>query len=314
MNQESIHNQHTPEKTYKKLILVAALIIFGIGAILVLTKLLITEETQQLEDPVKFRMFDDQTIEITKYEMFYRNDFFYSKEAVDFFSLSETIEKFALFHYLEQLDYKWDEEKRDIYKERIKTELEYDKKDANLNAYYEKMFAALQITEEEYIEYYVLVNREYKMLHQDIFNKGIGLDETGAYPSGEAAMVYSDLIGITEDEMNKLAEKIPEPLEPMDPQPDLPFITNDLGLKVTTNAQGEYIFVEIMYFPKFLDEPYNDILYELEREIVKEDLTRYSIKRYQEALASYESDDVQKMKKVKELGLILEILERTIEM
>jgi len=52
----------------------------------------------------------------------------------------------------------------------------------------------------------------------------------------------------------------------------------------------------------------------LKREIVKEELTRYSIKRYQEAVASYESDDAQKMKSVKELGLILEILERTIEL
>ncbi|MEK4486197.1 hypothetical protein MHH81_11490 [Psychrobacillus sp. FSL H8-0484] len=314
MDQETIHNQQPPKNPYIKLFLAAALIIFAIGAILVLTNLLNTEEPQQFEDPVSFRMFDDRTIEITKYEMFYRDHFLYSKEAVEFFSLIKTIEKFALFHHLEQHDYKWNEENRDFFRERIKMELEYDKKDANLKAYYEKMFATLQITEEEYIEYYVLVNREYEMLYQDLFNKGIGLDETGGYPSGEVAMAYRDLMGITEDEMNELAEKIPKRLDPMEPQPDLPFITDDFGLKVTTNAQGEYIFVENMYLPIYHDEPYNDILYELKREIVKEELTRYSIKRYQEAVASYESDDAQKMKSVKELGLILEILERTIEL
>ncbi|TQR19436.1 hypothetical protein [Psychrobacillus vulpis] len=314
MDQETIHNQKTPKKPYIKLFLAAALIILVIGAILVSTNLLNTEEPQQLADPLSFRMFDDRTIEITKYEMFYRDNFLYSKEAVEFFSLSKTIEKFALFYHLEQHDYKWDEEKRDFFRERIKMELEYDKRDANLNAYYEKMFATLKITEEEYIEYYVLVNREFEMLYQDLFNKGIGLDETGAYPSGEVAMAYSNLMGITEDEMNELAEKIPERLNPMEPQPDLPFITDDFGLKVTTNAQGEYIFVENTYLPIYLDEPYNDILYELKGKIVKEELTRYSIKRYREAVASYESEDAQKMKSVKELGLMLEILERTIEM
>ena len=37
---------------------------------------------------------------------------------------------------------------------------------------------------------------------------------------------------ITEDELNELAEKIPESLEPMEPQPDLPFVKDEFGLKV----------------------------------------------------------------------------------
>ncbi len=68
------------------------------------------------------------------------------------------------------------------------------------------------------------------------------------------------------------------------------------------------------YLPIYFDEPYIEVLYELNREVVKEELTRHSLKRYQEAVASYESDDAQKMKVINELGLILEILERTIEM
>lgn len=311
MNQEMIYK---PKKPYIKLTLLVALIILSIGVLLVSAKLLNTDEPQQVADSISFRKFDDRTIKITKYEMFYRDASLHSKEAVEFLSLANTIEKFALFHHLEQHNYEWDDEKHDFFRERVKAELEYDKKDPNLNTYYEKMFATLQITEEEYLEYYALVNKEYKYLYQDFSTKGIGLDETGGYPIGEAITTYRNLMGITEKEMNKLAEKIPERLNPMEPQPDLPFITDDIDLKVTTNAQGDYIFVENPYLLIDLNEPYNNILYELQQEIVKEELTRYSIKRYQEAVASYESTDVQKMKSIQELGLILEILERTIEM
>ena len=100
----------------------------------------------------------------------------------------------------------------------------------------------------------------------------------------------------------------------MESQPDLPFVKDEFGLKVTTNADGEYIFVHPNSYSIYLDEAYKEALFELEQEVVKEELTRHSLKRYQEAVASYESDDTQKMKVINELGLILEILERTIEM
>lgn len=326
MKQETVNKKQTLKNRYIKLYIAAGILFFTIGTILLSINLLNGKEPeksgklQQSADPqlsaesVSFRKFDDRTVEITKYELFYRNESFYTNEAVEFFSLIKTIEKYALFHHLEQHGYKWDDETRATFRERIISTLEYDKKDPNLNVYLKKMFDELQITEEEYIDHYQLVNKEFEMLYQDLFNKGIGLDETGAYPSGEAEMAYSKLMGITEDEMNELAEKIPQPLDPMEPQPDLPFITNDSRLKVTKNALGEYIFVDSMYFTLEFDEPYREILNNLNREVVKEELTGYSLKRYQEAVVSYDSEDAQKMKIVKEFDLILEILERTIEM
>ena len=326
MDQETVHNKQTPKRRYIKLYVTVGLVIFTIGAIFIAMNVLNevepeqsadvekSEEPKQAASSVNFRIFDDRTVEITKYEMFYRDQIFYSKEAAEFFSLSETIQKYALFHHLEQHSYKWDDERRNQHRERVKSGLEYDKKDTNLRAYYEKMFDTLQITEEEYIEYYLLVNKEYEMLRQELFNKGIGLDETGAYPSGDAELTYGNLVGITEDKLNELAEKIPERLDPMEPQPDLPFVKDESRLKVTTNADGEYIFVDADYYLIYFDETYGKFLQELNREVVKEELNLYSLKRYQEAVASYESDDAQKMKVINELGLILEILERTIEM
>ncbi len=312
---ETIHKQQKkPKKPFIEPLLTAAtLLLFIVGAILLTTTNLATREPLVSTEPKEFRMFDERTVEITKYEMFYRNWTFYSKEAVEFHALYDTIEKYALFYHLEQHDYKWDEERRNTFRERVKMALDYDMNDGGLKAYYEKMFADLQITEEEYIDYYLLVNKEYEMLKQDQFNKRIGLDETGGYLSGEALKEYQQLAGITEEYLNELAERIPERLKPMDPQPDLPFNTDEFEFLVTTNEQGEYVFVDRSRFNSYTPT-YFGFLKEIEQKIVREELSRYSFKRYQDALRTYESKDPQKMKLAKEMEAILEILERSVEM
>ncbi len=59
----------------------------------------------------------------------------------------------------------------------------------------------------------------------------------------------------------------------MEPQSDLPFVKDEFGLKVTTNADGEYIFVDASPFLIYVGESYGDLLYELKEEVVKEELT-----------------------------------------
>ncbi|MFY3792579.1 hypothetical protein ACOQFO_12975 [Ureibacillus sp. MALMAid1270] len=311
--QETIYKQQKNPKRpfFKPLISVATLFLFIIGAVF-LTALLLSEDSSELAKKADFRMYDQRTVEITKYEMFYRKQTFFSKEAVEFHALYETLEKFALFHYLEQHDYQWDEERRNTFRERVKMALDYDMKIPELKSYYEKMFTELQITADEYIDYYLLVNKEYEMLKQDLFDKNIGTED-GSYSSGEAFNEYLKLVNITEKDLDELAERIPERLEPMDPQPDLPFNNREFEFYVTTNEKGEYIFVHVSDF-NLITPTYYSLIFEIERDIVKEPLTRHSFKRYQEVFRTYQSDDAEKVKLSKELEAILEILERSIEM
>ncbi|QCR34276.1 hypothetical protein [Lysinibacillus sp. SGAir0095] len=146
-----------------------------------------------------------------------------------------------------------------------------------------------------------------------MLDKSIGLEEND-YPVEEAIKEYQELIGLPENYLNDLAEKEPEPLEPMEPQPQLPYNTENFELKVTTNEQGEYIFVQGMRFYFFISPVYRDFLSELSYKILKEDLTRSSFERQQIALKNFHSEDAQQMKIAKEVASILEILERTIEM
>ncbi|MGM9948668.1 MAG: hypothetical protein ACI33P_01015 [Lysinibacillus sp.] len=312
--QETIYKQQKkPKKPFiKPLLTVAALFLFTVGTIILTTSVVKTEETQQSAEPIEFRMFDERTVEIKKYELFYRDWRFLPVEGLEYHALSETIAQHALFYHMARHDTQWDEKQRNTVRERVKLALHNEMKEDKLKAYYEKMFADLQITEEEYIDYFLLLNKEAEMLQDVLFDKGIGLDEEAF---GESVKAYQQFAGFTEEEMVKLARQIPsKTMQPMDPQPELPFDTVQLSLQVTTNKQGEYIFTKSINFPTFLGYTYKAFLSDINRDIVKEALTRHSLERYQEALRTYTSSDAQKMKWAKELGAVLDIMERTIEM
>lgn len=146
---------------------------------------------------------------------------------------------------------------------------------------------------------------------QDIwFSKESGLNEEAF---GEAVKAYQQFAGLTA-ELKALEGWGPRRTQPMDPQPNLPFDKVQLSLQVTTNKQGEYIFSKSIHFPTYLGYTYKAFLSDIKQDIIKEELTRHSLQRYQEALKTYTSEDKQKMKLATELGAVLEILERTIEM
>ena len=315
--QETIYKQRkkTKKPFFKPLLTVAALFIFTVGAIILTTSVVKTEETQLSTEPVDFRMFDERTIQIAKYEKFHRSPSFLPQEALEYYALSETIAQHALFYHMARHGYQWDEKQRRSFRERVEIALHNEMREDRSKVYYEKMFADLQITEEEYIDYYLLLNKEAEMLQDVLFDKEIGLDETGAYSYADAVEAYQRLVGITRGDLNVLGGRVSSKRrQPMDPQPELPFDADQLSLKVTTNKQGEYIFTKTIDFPTHLGYTYRAFLLDIQQDIVKETLTRHSLARYQEALRTYKSSDALKMEWAKELRAVLDILERTIEM
>lgn len=137
-NQENTFKQKRIKKPYIILLVATTMLIVIIGAIVLSRQSIKTEEPQLrpvIAESVTYRKFDQRTLDITKYEMFYRGSGMYSKEVVEHKSLVETIEKYALFYYLEQHDYKWDEEKRNFYRKLSKTKLEQNVKNTNLKVY-----------------------------------------------------------------------------------------------------------------------------------------------------------------------------------
>lgn len=292
----------------------AALVVLAISAFLLASNLM-EQERAENPMPLGYPVIDQLTLDIMTYENFYNSSTFQSSFNASYQALSDSLSMYALFYYLQEEGYEWTAESEALARQSIERAWKYDYQDAELQAYYTTMFEELDITEEEYIEHYLYLIKKQGMMHDGMFRTGVGLDNDGAYPSGQAFDTYIETAGYSVDELNTMAEKTMERPEPMEPQPELSFSRNlqQHALKITLNEEGEYIFVDPENF--FFDiefSPYSDLLYFIENEQLNKRLTRSTLEDYKQALAAFSSDDIE-YQVAQELLEIFVILERSIE-
>lgn len=293
---------------------IAALVILIVSAFL-LASTLMEQEKKANPVPLDYPVIDKRTLDIVTYETFYTGPSFLSSYNASYRALSDTLSMYALFNYLDDVEYEWTEESEELTRQSVKRAWEYDKQDEELQQYYSKMFKTLGITEDEYIEHYLYLRKKGDMMYNGMFQSGVGVDETGAYPSGEAYDAYIEEAGYSLDDLNAMAEKVLEKPEPMQPQPDLAFLQHveEGALQITQNDSGDYIFVDPETF--FIDlafSPYQDLLYVLKTDKVDKDLSRLSLDDYKAALQEFPSDDPN-YQVAQELLEMFVILERSIE-
>lgn len=308
---------HKQKRTWNRtspILQIAALVILIVSAFL-LASTLMEQEKKANPVPLDYPVIDQRTLDILTYENFYNGPSFYSSYNASYRALSDTLSMYALFNYLDDVQYQWTEESEGLARQSIERAWEYDKKDEELQQYYTTMFETLEITEDEYIEHYLYLRKKGDMMYNGMFQSGVGLDETGGYPSMEAYATYIEEAGYSQDELNAMAEKVLEKPEPMQPQPDLAFLQHveEGSLQITQNDSGDYIFVDPETF--FIDlafSPYQDLLYVLEQEKIHKDLSRLSLDKYKAALQEFPSDDPN-YQVAQELLEMFVILERSIE-
>lgn len=310
------------KSTYIKLGVTAVILLIGLGGALFSMKPVPAEEKLAevivpVEHRADVRTYSETTLKILQYELFYRDFNMQTTEAVVFHALSDAIEMYALFDHLQQHDYGWDEDKRTFYREKMQSELAYDLKDPYFKTYFDKMLVGLDITEQQYIDEYLLVKKEYDMLKQDMFSKGIGLTNDGGTPGYESSNSFDAFIkkiGVDRNYLEYLAERMENQLPPLEPQPNLPFEQLENSLKVNKNPQGEYIFARKEFSGIDLTDAQNNLLYTIGREEGLPDFTRFSYPRYKNTLEEIVATNGQHSNIAQQLLEIFIILERTIEM
>lgn len=292
----------------------AALVVLAVSAFLLASNLM-EQERAENPMPLGYPVIDQRTIDIMTYENFYNSSTFQSSFNASYRALNDSLSMYALFYHLQEEGYEWTAESEALARQSIERAWQYDYKDEELQAYYAKMFEELDITEEEYIEHYLYLIKKHGTMYDNMFRMGVGLDKDGAYPSGRAFDTYIETAGYSMDELNTMAEKVMERPEPVDPQPDLPFL-EDVELeapKLAVNEEGDYIFVNPeSVFSDLAFTPHNDLLYLLESQQVYKSLTRTTLEDYKQALSAITSDDPN-YETAQELLDIFVILERTIE-
>ena len=256
------------------------------------------------------RVHNDLTLKIAEYELYYKDESIYDRDVAYRFANELVANIYGLFNYLAQDHrYGWSAEIRAQHYTTLAKELEASMQNELEKTYVENLLHELNITKDEYIQYYLLPKKEYELLQQSMLNDQVGIDKNGRYNPGKQASRYRETVGLTWQDLFSTIWSISNTpaMKALDTQPDLPFPTNPKDpITVGLDENGEYI----MEYPSILEIMLTDEQKALFEEIRKKHnlppLARYSVKAY------LEQAQLRSTKTAKELVDILIIFDRTI--
>jgi hypothetical protein len=268
-------------------------------------------ETEQQEEQREssYREISEMYIKIAQYENFYNSDNMKNGYYVIWETFAKAIEYYSLLDYITSTDIEFTEESRELARNSVKSAFEYDLKDPEFSAYFEKLKTELSITEEIYIDEFLLIEREYDLLRSKMSADGV------SYAAHEAQENYRKKLGITIDYEEYLFSRAEERIDPLDPQPELLFnqkiSEDDFFSLVALNSDGEYIFTDASF--SWMDLPFHlhHYFYQFQQSNKLPDLTRITFPKYKEAieLSLTQQDELE----LRQLQEYFEIAERSIE-
>ena len=259
------------------------------------------------ESQVNKKPLFETYLKINLYEKFYRDGNIRSKEAVKSSALSEAISKYALIDYLQQQNTTLSDEKRQLQLKILDEQITYDMQNPLLKQYFEKMFQELEISKQDYIEEYLLVNKEHEILERNMFDSGI------IYPKGDQDDWYAKKMGISFDYREYLAVSEFIHIDPTGTDVDLPFTVSTYYLDFAKNQAGEIILASEDFDRHRFTEEQTRLIYLIEKKNNLQELSRYSFKQYQNAIEQEAAAGNENPAVVNDLLKFFGIAERSID-
>ncbi|MER1988606.1 MAG: hypothetical protein ABS884_02760 [Solibacillus isronensis] len=265
-----------------------------------------------------FRSISETYLKIHQYELFYRDNWIRSKEAVKSSALSEAISKFTLIDYLQQQNITLSDEKRQIQLKILDEQITYDMQNPLLKIYFEKMFQELDISKQDYIEEYLLVNKEHDILYREMHDtgKGLVLDEwgTSSYPVSDQEELYTKKMGISFDYLEYLAESEFVHIEPSITDLELPFTVDSYHFKFAKTREGGIVLTSRDFNIMGLTDEQNTLIHEVSEKNNLQELARYNFSQYKEALQQEAALGNENAPVSNELLELFIVVERSLDM
>ena len=255
-----------------------------------------------------FRPISETYLKIHQYELFYRDNWIRLKEAVKSSALSEAISKFTLIDYLQQQNITLSDEKRQFQIETLNDQLTYDLKNPLLKLYFENMFKVLDISRQEFIEEYLLVNKEHDTLSVEMDIQQI------SYPIEDQENIYLEKMGLTFDYLEYLAESELIYIDSLSTEFELPFTVNPHIFKFAKNRDGEIILTSRDFNPMGFTDEQSYLLHEVSEKNNLQELARYNFSQYKEALQQEAALGNENAPVANELLELFIIAERSLDM
>ena len=148
----------------------------------------------------------EKTLQIFKYEYFYRYPSFMSEKNAELQSLFDVMRIYPTLYHMEKYNYTFPKDREAHYRDRAAAKFKGEMEDEAFKKYFTFINEQHGITEEDYIEHYLLVQEKFSYMQNLMFSKNVGLVD-GGFPSGEVEKEYEAFLGIS---LDKLAKEVDE--------------------------------------------------------------------------------------------------------
>lgn len=262
-------------------------------------------------DPSKLRKHKGITLQLFEYENYHLDENIPNKSFAYRMANEEVGEIYGLFNYLKQdFDIEIDETARLKAREQLDKSLTEQMENPYFKKYMDDQLKNLDISLSAYIDDYLLVKEEYKLLLKRMKEQNIGLDTNRRYNKGWTEARYRMAANFTwEYKFDKMwSMNDGEIVEALVPQPELSFSLPDYAPQIGRNTKGQYVFTEDYPLTIYLSDEQQIFFDLLVQTFDLPVLSRYSITQYIEKLDQLKADE----KKKKQLHELLDIYKNTI--
>ena len=266
-----------------------------------------TEQPIPILATEELRVPSELTYTIAYFENYYLDGRFYSEQLAKEIAKSEVLDRFSYFYYLDQHNIVVNDERKEYYKRRAKEDLNWKKTDPFFMLYFEKLQQDLQITEEDYMTHFLMVNVEYRDL-MDRFYQDVKSNVYDRIKKEYFALVGYPQEQLAETSLLYYSENYNEGVEqnPADLPFELPYE------KVVKNEQGELLLYDPSYF--YLgNSKYEKLVLKLSGLEYYGEFNRVMLQYFLTTLSMYQTEDLEEAQLAKELYELLLVLERSIE-
>lgn len=192
--------------------IIAALLVFAIGGMIIWQQSgsgpVSSSETPTpiVATPQSDAIPHEKTLQIMKYEHFYRDSSFTSEKNAEYLALMDVMSIYPKFYHMEKYNYTFPKDREAHYRDRAAAKFKVDMEDEEFKKYFTVINEQHGITEEDYIEHYLFVQEKFSYMQNLMYSKNVGLVD-GGFPSGEVEKEYEAILGISLEALAKEVDK-----------------------------------------------------------------------------------------------------------
>ncbi len=264
--------------------------------------------------PYEPRELHSLSLKIAAYELFYNETQFFNAQQSKFEAARQLYYYISIINLAEERNIFLDVYGQSAVAQNNRAHINWMRNFENQEEYLNRVLETFQITEEQYIEYYVAIQNE---AHQYLMK----LEELDVAQRELEEMFYIDLprkyyeqLGLTKEEVLELKNEVEsyDVQEVTEKQLDLPFDLTGSYMHLVQQDNGQYVFENPLYFSLHTTK-YNLFLEDVWGKYEYQRLNRITLDNQIAFFTNYEAESDQEKQLANEVAEIYKLLKQSID-